>query len=1260
MFKTINPFRRFFMSCIRSLAYGLAIILNLALAGQAAESGQGLPSSSNIQVDDAYARGSADGTEWTIGTKAVQLVFQAKNGQFRLISFENRTRPTPVQYLTPRTAVAPFVLDQLKLPIDGQLSQWTLGSATCMQVNTGGRPAVQLVMILTRESLRVKFHIMAFPRTGILRQWLDLENIGTAPLKIPLVTGLILRLKDQAWSYTTVTGAANSGNSGTLKTALVKPGFRDSQSGGDGNVDFIPFIILKRAGPSNDGWFAELDHEGNAKILTATMDLEGSINVEASSLANTQLAPKQILRTPVVTWGVFKNDLDDMAQRLYAWQYEFLWDYTDHDWFGRMLWAPAWTEPRPILQENWSNRLNMDLDFPDLMRTTGMTLVWDDAGWSNNGGSYHPGTDYDGPDFANTLRYTEKMGMKWLLWISNPPTPGVMNGKVGAWGDFQWRTDFHNWSSRARRDQIRKFREDHPASSFHSCNCGSQYAHTFDMQRLTDINMLADPGWGAHQNYYLSYFEVPDKWMDIMPPYYTKGKYLPVTARTALAMVPCWDQYVTAPDLEQIRKLCEIYRFLTCEGVAGRWSLMFHPEVKGDAESWYLQRTSFDRKKVCVILKHQAPGAVTIFPRGLLAEYDYTVGFDSKAGTTTRSGADLMTKGITIEKQEPGELIYLGLPNRPGSGSDSTPPKAPSRVISRVENNIGHSGVGVYWSPGSDDRWISYYEVQRGTTILGKASVGTYYFDHSDGWSTSAAYAIRTVDGDGNVSDWTPAQRLSGEPETYSALGGLFSTAGRDGWSARTSSNGETFEPMTWTEVRMPTGNGGVIPKYGWWTGAKTAQVGRGWQRTSKDAQCIRTWTAPKSGTVRIMGRVMKDFFNQKGDTLRVKIQHGVKPIWPSDGWAEVKESEQSDVYHDVTLKVEKNDVLNFVLDKGQDPTKEVISWSPRIVFLDEKSQVQDSVASTVRLRCGANEPYIDSTGNVWSEDQYFVGGSAVQSKEPVLLVEPNPTDQALYQAGRAGKDFTYSIPVKPGIYSVRLKLAETQYQWSFQRPMHLMINGLTVLSNFDICQAARGPNKAYEKVFRHLVPNAEGKLVLRFLGGWEPTQATDQALVQAIEVVPETKPVIRIACGREMDYIDSNGMPWSKDQSLGGGKALKLDQPKKVARATPNMFDQDLYRTASSSNALTYRFALPSGHYTVHLKFAELWQKQPGKRPMNIDINGRRVWENWDPATAAEKIDTAFDLRVENITPDKSGKITIHVAATGASDAILQAIEIE
>jgi hypothetical protein len=37
-----------------------------------------------------------------------------------------------------------------------------------------------------------------------------------------------------------------------------------------------------------------------------------------------------------------------------------------------------------------------------------------------------------------------------------------------------------------------------------------------------------------------------------------------------------------------------------------------------------------------------------------------------------------------------------------------------------------------------------------------------------------------------------------------------------------------------------------------------------------------------------------------------------------------------------------------------------------------------------------------------------------------------------------------------------------------------------------------------------------------------------------------------------------------------------------------------------------------------------------------------------------------AIDLRFDNITPDREGRIVIGIRATGANDAILQAIEIE
>jgi len=150
---------------------------------------------------------------------------------------------------------------------------------------------------------------------------------------------------------------------------------------------------------------------------------------------------------------------------------------------------------------------------------------------------------------------------------------------------------------------------------------------------------------------------------------------------------------LTAPaqseaDLAFVRRNIDVYHYLLREGVAGRWSYMFHPRIVGDREHHYAQRTSHDRTKAMIILKHLASGNVIIYPKGLLPEHSYEVGYESHKGTAIRSGADLMANGIAVSNQVAGEMIYLGMPNRPGSGTDKTPPMPPSRVIARREVNI--------------------------------------------------------------------------------------------------------------------------------------------------------------------------------------------------------------------------------------------------------------------------------------------------------------------------------------------------------------------------------------------------------------------------------------------------------------------------------------------------------------------------------------------------------------------------------------------
>ena len=1009
---------------------------------------------------------------------------------------------------------------------------------------------------------------------------------------------------------------------------------------------------------------------------------------------------------PLVTLGVFHDGLDNMAASLYDWQYEYLWDYANAEYYARSRCGVWWFYCSRNLQEQFTARLaNLDMTSSDAMRTMGYEMLWDDAGWSS-----YPGDDlppdsygsvfhqtYEGPDFSQTQSYVQKTGMRWLLWFAGRPPAGVLDSKIGAWGDFEWRTDgvgFPNMAAdKSFRAEVKRFLDVHPGSSFHTCSGGSTYAHTFEIGgRYSNYNYLSDLGRGPCLNHFFSYLEPPDRWgdctisiasiygrkdgsmMQMAELIATRGgaspkpddmTYVKETARSMLAAVPTpyWTPALLGEDREMARRDMELYRFFRDEGLAGRWSYVFHPTVKGDLEYYYFQRTSHDRRKACIIITHRAENPTVVFPKKLLPEAKYVVGFDSTQDTTERTGADLMSNGIAIENQKPGELIYLNLPHRPGSGRDKVAPQSPGRVLVRRETNIGHAGIGVYWAPGADDHWVSYYEVQRDGKILNKVAIGTYYFDHAAGWNGACEYAVRTVDGDGNAGDWRIAESTADEPIAFAALGGHFARSGRDGWSAETSTNGRDFTPMAWIPpAKNPAADFGGTPNQrggveGYWEGSGGSRIGRGWQQASKTENCIRAWTAPKGGTVRITGRAMREYYHRAhGGPLRVKVLHGQKRIWPEEDWADVAVGDLTGVAHDIKLNVAAGDTVRFVLDNGSVPEHDLIAWMPRIVY--EGSEVAAPTPTVTRILCGAKTPYTDHCGNVWSADRHFAGGESAKTADAIDDALPTSQDQTLYQYGRAGKDFSYSIPVATGLYTVRLKFAEPKHPWMFERPFNLDINGRNVLKDFDIVQTAKAPRRALERSFRNVVPNADGRIVLHFTAGGNPRRTPDDAIVQAIEVLPEQKPAVRINVGSNTEFVDWNSCVWTADAGFSGGTALKSAAP--VVHASPTLYDQELYRTARSAKTFSHTLAAPPGLYTVHLKFAELWLTKPGERPMDITINGRLVRKSWDPAATAGRTNMAIDLRIDNITPDKDGHIVIGLKATGANDAILQAIEIE
>jgi hypothetical protein len=147
---------------------------------------------------------------------------------------------------------------------------------------------------------------------------------------------------------------------------------------------------------------------------------------------------------------------------------------------------------------------------------------------------------------------------------------------------------------------------------------------------------------------------------------------------------------------------------------------------------------------------------------------------------------------------------------------------------------------------------------------------------------------------------------------------------------------------------------------------------------------------------------------------------------------------------------------------------------------------------TSYKINCGG------SAASPFIADQNFSGGTTHSVTNAITTTGvTNPAPQAVYQSERYGTT-TYTLPnlTTGAQYTVRLHFAELFQTASGKRKFNVVINGTTVLSNFDIYATAGGQYKAVVREFT-ATPNASGQIVINF------NTITDNATVSGIEAIP-------------------------------------------------------------------------------------------------------------------------------------------------------------
>ncbi|HEY6005001.1 MAG TPA: DUF4038 domain-containing protein [Anaeromyxobacter sp.] len=137
------------------------------------------------------------------------------------------------------------------------------------------------------------------------------------------------------------------------------------------------------------------------------------------------------------------------------------------------------------------------------------------------------------------------------------------------------------------------------------------------------------------------------------------------------------------------------------------------------------------------------------------------------------------------------------------------------------------------------------------------------------------------------------------------------------------------------------------------------------------------------------------------------------------------------------------------------------------------------------------------AAAGTFSADQLFSAGSTFRTAGAIdVSGVASPAPAAVYQTERYG-NFTYAFGgLTPGAsYVVRLHFAEIWWTTAGSRLFDVAINGVQVLSSFDVFAAAGGTNRAIVEVFT-APADGGGQVVIQF------TTLKDNAKVSGIEIL--------------------------------------------------------------------------------------------------------------------------------------------------------------
>ena len=316
-------------------------------------------------------------------------------------------------------------------------------------------------------------------------------------------------------------------------------------------------------------------------------------------------------------------------------------------------------------------------------------------------------------------------------------------------------------------------------------------------------------------------------------------------------------------------------------------------------------------------------------------------------------------------------------------------------------------------------------------------------------------------------------------------------------------------------------------------------------------------------------------------------------------------------------------------------------------------------VGDELRIVAGSNTSYVDRSGKLWKPDGYFSGGTVIRSSVQHIWRTQDPT---IYRNSRQG-DFKYDIPLKTGIYELRLHFAETYYGpedvgggGEGSRVMAITANGKPLVADLDVIADSGGGRTADVKVFTDVTPANDGFLHLSF------SSTSGRAMISAIEILPGYRGRMRPAriVTRDVPYYSNDSHWWSSDAYFKGGQMASSEDSVEGAD------DPELYETERWGH-FSYAIPVTPGKYTVTLYFVERGLQRSGAATETGTTPGTRLFDVFcDGKVIVHRLNLREEAgenrpvvrKISGLEPNAQGKLLLEFIPV-AQYATVSAIEV-